>query len=194
MLSSAYQKNTSIAWGLGNVEAIPFQNGSFSGAICVLAIHHFVNLQLVFNEVARVLSSGRFVIFTATADQMRGYWLNEYFPRAMKKSIDQMPGKNEIIEALQNAGFRNIQMEPYEIRDDLEDLFLYSGKHRPGIYLDSQIRMGISTFAALADSNEIERGGKLLEADIRSGRLNEVIAYYGMREAGDYLFVVGRKN
>ena len=108
MLSSARRKDPSINWSLGTAEALPFRSGSFSGAICVLAIHHFENFERAFQEVARVIVRGRFVIFTSTSEQLKRFWLNEYFPTAMRRSIDRMPSKNEIMKALKNAGFIKI--------------------------------------------------------------------------------------
>ena len=91
MLNLAHQKDPSIDWVFANVESLPFGDKSFSGATCVLAIHHFANIKAAFKEAARVLAEGPLVVFTATAEQMEVYWLNEYFPDAMKKSIIQMP-------------------------------------------------------------------------------------------------------
>jgi SAM-dependent methyltransferase len=193
MLNRAYQKDPSIDWVFANVESLPFGNNVFYGGTCILAIHHFARIKTAFKEVARVIGKGPFVIFTATAAQMEGYWLNEYFPDAMRKSIIQMPGKQDIKEALREAGFGQIVWEPYEIRDDLQDFFLYIGKNRPELYLDARIRLGSSTFSSLADPNEIEIGCAQLDRDIRSGRIQQVITSYANREEGDYLFVVARK-
>ena len=194
MIAAAHQKEDSIVWCLGTAEALPFERRSFSGTVCVLAIHHFEDMRQAFGEAARVLRCGRFVIFTATPEQMRGYWLNEYFPRAMRKSIEHMPSQDEIADALESAGFEQIRTEPYKVKDELEDFFLYSGKHRPEMYLERPVRMGISTFAAWAESDEIEEGCRRLEKDIQSGRINELIASYETKEGGDYLFVIGHKR
>ena len=167
MIAAAGEKSRAVTWHIGNVEALPFPDGVFSGAMCTLAIHHFKALRPAFQEVFRVLARGRFVLFTSTVEQMRGYWLNDYFPAAMARSIAQMPGRQAIMEALRQSGFASIHTEPYEVQTDLQDFFLYSGKHRPEMYLDPHVRAGISTFAALADASEVEEG--------------------------DYLFVVGEK-
>jgi hypothetical protein len=79
------------------------------------------------------------------------------------------------------------------VRHDLQDFFLYSGKHRPEIYLDPRVRTGISTFAALADAAEVEDGCQRLSQDIESGRLAEVMAGY-QHAQGDYLFVISAKE
>ena len=42
-----------------------------------------------------------------------------------------MPDIGEVKENLKQAGFAAIETELYEIRHDLEDMFLYGGKHSP---------------------------------------------------------------
>jgi ubiquinone/menaquinone biosynthesis C-methylase UbiE len=193
MLNTARQKDTSTILLSGTAEKLPFPDNSFSGAICILAIHHFSDLQHVFDEINRLIVNGRFVIFTATSEQIKGYWLNEYFPEAMKKSIAQMPVKNKIKESLKKAGFNTIEFDTYEIKEDLEDFFLYSGKNDPEMYLNPEVRRNISTFASLADSREIKQGCASLDSDIRSGRIHHVINSYGARNDGDYVFVVAKQ-
>jgi ubiquinone/menaquinone biosynthesis C-methylase UbiE len=193
MIAAACEKSGAIIWHIGNVEALPFHNGVFSGVMCTLAIHHFQALQPAFQEAFRVLSPGRFVLFTSTAEQMRGYWLNAYFPTAMARSIAQMPSLQAIVQALRRSGFTTMYTEPYEVQNDLQDFFLYSGKHRPEMYLDSRVRAGISTFAALAEASEVEEGCRRLAQDIESGRIADVIGVYKHAQ-GDYLFVVGEKE
>ena len=101
------------------------------------------------------MGRGRLVIFTSDPDQMRGYWLNEYFPDAMRRSIEQMPALDEVEESLMRAGFCKVETEAYEVKQDLRDLFLYSGKHRPQLYLDEEFRRGISTFSTVASPEEV---------------------------------------
>jgi SAM-dependent methyltransferase len=192
MLHLAVGKESSTGWILGNIASLPFADGTFRGVSCILAIHHLRDLHSAFHEAARIINNGNLVIFTATAEQMEGYWLNEYFPEAMRKSILQMPRKKAIGNALQESGFRQIQWEPYEIRSDLQDFFLYSGKHNPVLYLEAGVRNGISTFSSIADAREIEKGCHLLKADVESGEIFRVIDSYSNREEGDYSFVIGQ--
>ena len=189
MIDSARLKQTRVAWLLGDVRRLPFCDGSFSRAVCTLAIHHFPSLSAAFREICRVVRPGRFVLFTATAEQMRGYWLNAYFPEAMERSIRQMPGLDQILGELGSVGFGSIRIEPYEVAPDLQDLFLYSGKHRPELYLDPRIRAGISTFSSLAGDAEVRVGCERLARDVESGRIAEVIGAY-RQQAGDYVFVI----
>src|SRR5262249_61427524 len=90
MIAAARGKSRAVTWHLGNVESLPFANGTFAGAMCRLAIHHFRALLPAFQEVFRVLAEGRFVLFTSTAQEMRGYCLNKYFPTATTSSIPKI--------------------------------------------------------------------------------------------------------
>lgn len=189
MLSAAREKSNSLPLIAADGVALPFPAACFDATVCSLAIHHFRDPARVFTEVRRVIRSGRFVIFTATAEQMRGYWLSEYFPRAMLRSIEQMPSLDFLRRALENAGFRFLSYEPWAVPHDLEDTFLYSGKHRPDLYLDAKVRQSISTFANLAETTEITTGLERLRRDIASGRIGQAIAAYE-NDGGDYGFAV----
>lgn len=178
MLTTARQKSVQIPWIKADARNLPFVDDSYRGATCVLAMHHFRDLLEPFREVYRVLNHGRFVIFTSSPEQMRGYWLNAYFPNAMEASIKQMPALEEVIHNLRLAGFSVVGVESFLVENDLQDFFLYSGKFEPEMYLDSTVRSGISTFANLADPEEIASGCLQLKRDIDSGEVHDVIQQY----------------
>lgn len=190
MLRGAARKCDAVSWFEADVEDLPFDAASFDGAVLTLALHHFTSPVLAFREAARVLKAAApLVVFTSTAEQMRGYWLNHYFPHALERSIGQMPSLEATRSMLLAAGLRIIALDLYHVRSDLEDLFLYSGKHRPELYLDARVRNGSSTFASLAAPEEVAEGCARLADDLASGRFAEVAARYDDR-AGDYLFLV----
>lgn len=193
MVSQARRKTPQIPWHLGDAAALPFADGSFDGALCTLAIHHFHDRPAAYRAMHRVLRGGRLVIFTASHAQIRGYWLNAYFPVALEKSMDQMPDVPVVAEGLRAAGFRSIVTESYAVRSDLQDFFLQSGKHRPEIYLDPRVRAGISTFALFGEPLEMETGCRRLADDIATGRINDVIASYE-NPHGDYMFLVAERT
>lgn len=189
MLTAAQHKSDQVTWYQGDVQNMPLLENSFNGAFCVLGIHHFANLENAFREVVRVIDQGRFVIFTSTPEQMRGYWLNEYFPVALEKSALQMPSLSRVRNALLNVGLKLIETESYAVQCDLQDRFLYSGKHHPEWYLEPEFRQGISTFRLHTDIAELESGCNQLHRDIQTGRIADVMKAYDSRD-GDYLWVV----
>jgi ubiquinone/menaquinone biosynthesis C-methylase UbiE len=193
MIEIARSKSRTVQWSLGDVTSLPYEDNTFSGATCILAIHHFNDLDGALREIFRVISHGRLVIFTSDKKQMDGYWLNAYFPETMRRSTANMPGIDEVSLALEAVGFENLFTEKYDVRPDLQDWFMYCGKHAPRMYLDPAIRKGSSGFAIYADEGEVEPGLDKLSRDIETGRIEEVIASY--RNAfGDYLFVVVEKT
>lgn len=193
MIDAARKKSDAIFWQLADVTRLPYSDGVFSGVVCTLAIHHFNSLATAFSEINRVMAAGNFVLFTSTPEQTSRYWLAEYFPEAISKSAEQLPSLEALEEALGAAGFQSVTTEDYCVREDLQDSFLYSGKHRPAMYLETTVRSGISTFAMLASETEIEEGCRKLESDIQTGRIARVVRKYE-HDAGDYKFVVARKG
>jgi len=193
MLRRAQTKGGKVGLLLGDAAALPFRDESFDGAICTMALHHLPRLEPVFSEIRRLLRGGKLVMFTSTEEQMAGYWLNEYFPIAMQRSTAQMPSQATILAALAAAGLTVERQELYDVREDLEDLFLYAGKLRPELYLSADIRRGISTFSTLAEPAELEAGTARLERDIASGRIEDVARRYE-NDSGDYMFIVASRS
>jgi len=192
MLDAARAKYPAINWQRADVTALPFPDSSFDGVICTQAIHHFTDLEGAFREISRVLlGGGRLVIFTATRQQMRSYWLNAYFPEALGRAINQQPSDERLWSAFDRARLRVVAREPWCVPTDPVDLFLYSGKHNPRVYLNQRVRQGISTFANLADAEEVDRGVARLRDDIATGAIAGVMARY-VSDVGDYQFVVAR--
>ncbi|WP_373492676.1 class I SAM-dependent methyltransferase [Aquiflexum sp.] len=193
MLNEAKMRNQNVTWLKGTAEQIPAGNKVFEGIIATLTIHHWTDIKQALSELNRVLSdTGRIVIFTSTPEQMQGYWLNYYFPKMMQSSIIQMPSIKKLSQILKKTGFRIVETEKYDIQDNLEDLFLYSGKHRPELYLKPEIRRGISSFSSLANEQEVTNGLAKLAKEIKTGIIKNVIDEF-KTNLGDYLFIVACK-
>ncbi|MEZ4930914.1 MAG: class I SAM-dependent methyltransferase [Saprospiraceae bacterium] len=193
MLGTASKRNSSVVWKIGNAENIPLEKESIFGTIATLTIHHWDNLDKSFKELNRVLlPSGKMVIFTSTPEQMAGYWLNYYFPTIMEKSMQQMPTFKRVEKKLLKNGFEIVKTEKYFVQENLQDLFLYSGKHQPTFYLNEKIRQGISSFSSLANKEEVDAGLTKLKKDLFNGEINHIISDYE-NEEGDYLFIVAKK-
>ena len=193
MIEKAKSKNSGIEWSVFDVVNTSYESASFDAALCSLAIHHFPNLSDASREVSRVLvSSGRFVIFTSTPEQMSSYWLKHYFPIMLKRSIEQMPSINKIQSAINAASLKLVEIKQFSVSAELKDLFLYSGKQRPEMYLSESVRAGISSFRNFCPNSELESGLSLLAADIETGNINHIIEKYE-KNTGDYCFLVAQK-
>ena len=192
MLRKAKIKNSDVNWICGDARKMPFASKSFDGAICVLATHHIKDIKAAFYEVFRVLKKGNFVIFTTFPEQMKAYWLHHYFPTMMQRAEKIMTSSEIISQTLSSVGFTNIRIDKFFVTNEVEDWFLQAGKYRPEIYLDAQVRAGISTFALENNRDDIEVGCQKLQKDINSGEINKIIASYQC-DVGDYAFLVCSK-
>jgi len=194
MLDEAKYKSKFVSWIQGSSENIPLADNSVDGAIATLTIHHWPDLEKGFKELARVLKTGSsIVIFSFTKEQERGYWLNYFFPEMMKRSCQKAINFETVAEAALKAGLDVIETEKYFVQEDLQDLFCYSGKHDPEIYFDPLIRNGISSFALLADKEEVGSGLLKLRNSIDSGEFEAIRKQYD-NDLGDYLFIVLKKS
>jgi len=179
-------------WAVADVARLPFPSAAFAGAFCTLALRYFADLDAAIAELGRVVGDGPIVFFTATPEQIRRYWLRTYFPETVERTASQAYSVVRITRALNAAGFSKVHTEPYAVRSDLEDLFLYSGKHRPSLYLSPAIRAGMWSFATLAPPSEEAAGCAELRRDLESGRIASVVPT-GDDPLGDYVFVVAER-
>ena len=193
MLEKAKQRNDKIVWKLGTAEQTSLPKNHVDGIIASLTIHHWTDLDKGFKELQRVVKpNGKIVVFTSTPQQMKGYWLNHYFPKMLADSIIQMPSLLDVKTAMNEAGIMILGTDAYFIQPDLEDKFLYCGKHDPELYFDPQIRHGISSFSSLANQEEVELGLLQLRKDIDDGTINDIIQSF-KNDLGDYIYVIGQK-
>ncbi|WP_109302417.1 class I SAM-dependent methyltransferase [Aquimarina sp. AU474] len=193
MLEKAGIKDKTITWKIGKAEHIDLPSESIDGIIASLTLHHWKDLKKGFSELNRILKpNGKIILFTATPKQMKGYWLNYYFPKMLSDSITQMPAYEHIESCLKANSLKIHSTEKYFIQPDLQDLFLYSGKHNPKLYFKNSVRHGISSFSSLANAEEVQQGLVMLEKDIISKKINNIISTYENTD-GDYLFITVKK-
>lgn len=193
MLKVSRLKEPAIQWLKGTAENIPLEDNSVDGLLATLTIHHWQNLEKAFAELNRVAKpQADLLIFTSSPRQMQAYWLNHYFPNMMEASTHQMPQESRVIQAMEKAGFKLSKAEDFFIHKGIEDQFLSCGKEEPELYLNPQIRSGISSFADLSNKDEVEAGLKKLEADIESGKIEQVRKSFDQSQ-GDYLYLIAEK-
>lgn len=189
MLETARRNNPGTEFVCTAATALPFPDETFGGAMAVLTFHHWQERQQSLAALHRVLRpGGRLVFFTFTPEQVRYYWLAHYFPKMIGQAAATIPGTTAMNDLLTEAGFDLLPPEPYFVRDDLQDHFMYAHKSRPEQYLDPRFRDGVSGFRLAQDQQEIEQGLVQLQADIASGHIRDIIGHHAY-EGGDYLFL-----
>lgn len=189
MINEAKFRDEHVNWLQGTAEHIPADDKSFDGVIGTLTIHHWTDLKKAFVEINRVLTdNGRVVLFTSTPEQMKGYWLNHYFPKMLHSSIVQMPSLADIKDAIRQTELEVTSIEKYYVKDDLQDCFLYVGKSNPDRYFDENIRHGISSFSSLANIDEVKQGLSELRNDMSNHTFKKIKDQYA-NDYGDYLFI-----
>ena len=194
MLHEAQIKIASLVWKPGFAENIPLPDNSVDGAIATLTIHHWTDTEKAFSELARVLKpEAKLVIFTFTPEQEACYWFNHFFPEMMRKGMQRSLPLNSIREKASKSGLEIAQTEKYFVRDDLQDMFGYSGKNDPERYFDPALINGISYFSVYADAKEKEDGLRKLRECIDNGQFQKIKEKYE-NDLGDYLFVILKKK
>ena len=194
MLSIARTRSKDVRWVNGKAESMSLESGSIDGVLAILTTHHWSNQDKGYAELGRVMKpGGRLVIFTATPEQMRAYWLTHYFPTMLRDSGKHMLPFETIEANLTKAGFGEISTEKYFVNNDLQDLFLQSGKENPASYLEENVRRGISSYATARNQDEVTAGLDRLREDIATGEIDNVVKKYES-DVGDYLFVVAVKH
>lgn len=189
MLQQAKAKKNNAEFIQAKAEQIPLPDTSFDGATAMFTMHHWDDIGKGLSEIKRVLRPGaHLACLSFTPEQLRGYWLHHYFPKMIERSMLTIPSWADMEVLFANAGFSEVTTEPYFVRDDLQDHFLYSNKNRPEQYLIPEIRNNASSFTVFSDPEEIKAGLLSLEADIDSGNIKDIMRDYE-NDLGDYLFI-----
>ena len=193
MLSVARERNPGTNFLNAKAEAIPFADNYFAGAVAMFTIHHWEDQFAGLRELFRVMMPGAALVFlTFDGFQMEKYWLAHYFPEMIKRSGELVPSASEMKGMLLKAGFRDVISEKYFVTNDLKDQFLYAHKYRPQMYLDPEVRAGISSFTAFSTPDELQSGLKKLAADIETNAIENIMKQYET-DRGDYLFMKALK-
>jgi ubiquinone/menaquinone biosynthesis C-methylase UbiE len=158
----------SVIWRVGLAEGLPLGEGEVNAAICILAFHHFPDHRQALREMRRATGGGPVLLFTFDPRAQRDFWLEDYLPD-IGQGDEQLFPSIEFVAAMmeEETGLRT-SINPFPLPSDLSDLFLAAGWARPELYLDPQVRAGISAFA-VADQSRIAAGVDRLKADLASG-------------------------
>jgi len=186
--------HNSIRWHYGTAEHIPLADGSVDGVLCILASHHFSSLETAATEMARICASGPIAWFTFDPRQVETPWLRDYFPAIWDSALEAFPPIEDISHLLEKHASRNVTATPWLIPHDLQDYFMAAGWRRPEMYLDPEVRAGMSAFA-LADPFNYRNGLSRLQYEIKNGEWKSKYGYLLERELIDwgYRFLIATK-
>ena len=147
-----------------SAESLPFADQSFDAAMAVATIHHWQDPFAGLHEMRRV--ARRVVVFTYDLSTLREFWLTrDYLPEL----VDVLTGKPPLAELAEEIDAR---IEPVMIPWDCVDGFPEAYWRRPEIYLDEQVRRGMSIWSTLGPEVE-QRAVSALSEDLTSGRWKE---------------------
>jgi ubiquinone/menaquinone biosynthesis C-methylase UbiE len=162
------QHHPDVRWITAKAEEIPLADKTVDGALIMLALHHFNDLDQGIREISRITKSGKLVIFAFEQEQISNFWLTDYFPYFTRDTLTTFPSTEKIASLISQITQKETAIIPFLLPTNLSDLFAASGWCKPKIYLDDQVRCGISTFAKMP-INELKAGLKRLRVDIDHG-------------------------
>ena len=171
LMQESGKKHKNLNWILSVVEKNPCKNNYYDGAVCTLAIHHFMDIEMALKEIYRLLKKdSNFILFTADPKKSdKKCWINYYFKELVEYAMSTLPDIELITEKLENIFNTKAEIKQFLLPCDLTDSFFYSGWKFPEKYLDEKFRNGISVFS-MADQELIIQLINKLKKDIDNGK------------------------
>ncbi len=157
-----------VSWLTACAEEIPLPDNSVNGAIAILSLHHFRDRLLAIKEIHRIIGDGNLVIFTFKSDRIPSFWLSDYFPYFLEEMKDVSIDIESIANEVELITHKKVEIIPFPVPRDLKDLFAAAGWAKPEIYLNSEVRNGISSFSRMPE-NELKQGLIKLENELKNG-------------------------
>lgn len=179
-----------IQWINASAEQIPLPDRSVDAAIVMLAFHHFQDNRKALREINRITMDGKIILFTYDPAVISSFWLTHYFPSFMtdvQSTFLPIPSLIAEIESIANLA---VNVTPFPLPNDLSDSFAAVGWARPELYLDGNIRNGISSFAKMTDA-ELDRGLTSLQEDLETKAWDRTHGYLRQQQEYDtgYRFI-----
>lgn len=160
--------NPNIQWLDAEAEHLPLADQSADAAIIMLAFHHFHNPRKALQEVSRVVGNGSIVLFTYDPDAIANFWLTQYFPSLITDVKTTFMTITALMKALEQITHQQVVVSPFPLPHNLFDSFAAVGWSRPELYLDPDVRNGISSFAKM-NEKDLTKGLESLLKDLENG-------------------------
>ena len=142
----------------GDMTALPFKDGSFSGGFFMQSLHHVGANQVISSEgrevarrkaigdALRTIKSGPVIIIQRDPSQNSAVWFWQYFPQALEVKLSIQPKVATITEWLNDFKLKDITATP--INDPMSPHFF-----DPESPLDPSFRRSFSDFSYLSDQD-----------------------------------------
>jgi ubiquinone/menaquinone biosynthesis C-methylase UbiE len=189
-MRSQASSHPTIQWMDALADSLPLPDQSADAAIIMLAFHHFQNYRKALCEIHRVIGGGQIILFTYDPEVISGFWLTQYFPSFIADVQSTFLPIPKLISEIESITGLTVSILPFSLPNDLSDSFAAVGWARPELYLDSNIRNGISSFAKISD-NELDQGLTNLREDLETGVWDQKYGHLRQQEQYDvgYRFV-----
>jgi SAM-dependent methyltransferase len=180
----------SIQWIAGMAENLPLPHRSIDAVIIMLAFHHFQDVQRALQEIHRVVGNGKIVLFTYDPTMISSFWLTKYFPSFITDVETTFLPIPQLSDRIQTVTGQAVEVMPFPLPPDLTDSFAAVGWARPELYLDHQIRAGISSFAKM-NRDELNQGLLRLQEDLTTGAWDQEYGHLRQQQQYDagYRFI-----
>lgn len=175
VMRSQSPPHSQVQWLNGCAEDIPLPTSSVDAVICILATHHFSNLEKAIREMQRITKQGAIVILTFDPRLVKNFWFTDYFSSLWEATFRVFPPLSQVLDLICANTQTTVEVSTLMLPHNLSDLFAAALWRRPEIYLNPVLRAGISAFA-LAEAAVVELGVRQLNEDLSNGQWN---AKYG---------------
>ncbi len=154
MLARAGEKLSGAGLVRGDAGCLPFVDGAFDLILSAYMLHHLESPANFYAGAARALSpGGKLVVLTASHRQIRGHFLNQFFPRFGEIDCARFPDLPAVREGLRAAGLAPEAERPMVVADyALDDEYLERIRNRH-----------ISTFELMDDAEFAEGLARITE-------------------------------
>lgn len=119
---------TNVTWQEGDVEHLPYPDGTFTIVVNRFAVHHFLRPEVVFSEMVRVCAPGGRVVVVdscASPDPAKAAEFNRLEKLRDPSHVKALP-LAELKRLYRGAGLAGARESFYELRDEVTNLLARS--------------------------------------------------------------------
>jgi ubiquinone/menaquinone biosynthesis C-methylase UbiE len=102
-----------VCWVEAVAERLPLPDGYASGVVCVLALHHFADVEAALSEMRRVSGGGPIVIFTFDPRAGKPFWFADYFPELWREAHETFPPLGEVVGLVEKVTGRRVEVSEF---------------------------------------------------------------------------------